>query len=132
MGSFTIPPPPGMSAEAIIGILLGLVLIGPDGQNLAQEKLEAGTGILTVIDGTGKDIQLKNWRITNGTRMLILSGKSKTGGEFLEFREDKSTVYKDGILTLVPLTSIRSMDYDPGKKAVTVTLLGQSKPPKSR
>lgn len=104
------------------GILLGFSLLGGYGINGAQEK--PSPGILTVIDGTGKDIQLKNWRFTNGTRQHNLTGNSKTGGEFLEFREDKSTVYQNGILTMVPLTSIRSIDYDAAKKAVTVTLLG--------
>jgi len=104
-------------------ILLGVILIAGPGTGWAQEKA-GGAGILTVIDGAGKEIQLKNWRFTNGTRSLNPTGKGKTGGEFLEFREDKSTAYQNGILTLVPLASIRTIDYDASKKAVTLTVLG--------
>jgi hypothetical protein len=98
-----------------------LALVVGAGPGWAQEK-PGGAGILTVIDGTGNEIKLKNWRFTNGTRPLNLTGKN--GRELLEFREEKSTVYQNGILTLVPLTSIRSIDYDAGKKTATVTLLG--------
>ena len=104
-------------------VVVTVAMVAGEPRGRAQEKA-GGAGILTVIDGAGKEIQLKNWRFTNGTRALNPTGKGKTGGEFLEFREEKSTVYQNGILTLVPLASIRTIDYDASKKAVTVTLLG--------
>jgi hypothetical protein len=103
-------------------IFLGFVLFVGDGINGAQEK--PSPGVLTVIDGAGKEIKLKNWRFTNGTRNLNLTDKGKNGSEYLEFREERSTVYQNGILTLVPLTAIRNIDYDAAKKTVTVSLVG--------
>ena len=70
-----------MKSRVCLGILLGLALIGKDGLNAAQklEEISGDKGILTVIDGAGKDIKLKNWLFINGTRFFDLSGKSKTG-----------------------------------------------------
>ena len=42
-----------------------------------------------------------------------------TGPEALEFREENSTNFAKGILTLVPLERIRSIDYDNDKQVVT-------------
>jgi hypothetical protein len=43
--------------------------------------------------------------------------------QYLEFREDKSTTFQNGILTLVPMTSLRKIEYDKEKKVVAVSVL---------
>jgi hypothetical protein len=101
-------------------LLLVLVALGAD-RVRAQDKTAAP---LIVIDAKGKEIQLKSWKFTYGTmRLWVADGKSAPAPECLVFREDKSTTYQNGIATLVPLASIRVIDYDNGKKAVAVTLL---------
>ena len=78
----------------------------------------------------GKEVKLIDWRFSLGTRRLSwlepapVSPKTKTptGPEYLEFREDKSTTYANGILTLVPMSSIKKMDYDREKKNVAVVV----------
>ncbi len=89
----------------------------------------------------GKEVKLVDWRFTLGTRHFSLTEtapKSKDKGpEYLEFREEKSTTYRNGIITLVPLTSVKKIAYDIEKKTVTciaindagepVTLVGSTK-----
>ncbi len=96
----------------------------------AQEKM---TGGVTVIDGAGKEIKLKSWKLLAGTWNLSWLAdkaappdkkKKETAGEgpqALDFREDKSTSFQNGIRTLVPLSSIRTIDYDNEKKTMAVT-----------
>jgi hypothetical protein len=101
----------------------------------------ADRGVLVVIDHAGKETKLKTWQFVAGTRRLgwLEAGtalepqgkKGKKGGgparetgpEALEFREENSTTYQDGILTFVPLESVKRIDYDNEAKTVTVTYL---------
>lgn len=96
-----------------------------------DKKNGSDSYLLVVPPAGGKEVKLTDWRFLLGTRHFSLPGdapvKPKTkmpaGPEYLEFREDKSTTYQDGILTLVPLTSIRRIDYDREKKTVAVVVL---------
>ena len=78
-------------------------------------------GPLVVIDGKGKEVALKTWRLAAGTRKL------PGGPECLEFREDSSTTYQNGILTLVPVASLRKLDYDNDKKTVALVVAAAGK-----
>jgi hypothetical protein len=49
-----------------------------------------------------------------------IKGRPSIGPEALEFRDEQSTTYVDGILTLVPLEHIRSLEYDDNKQLVTL------------
>ena len=103
---------------------------------LARESAPAQSGDkdahLIVIPPKGdKEVKLIDWRFSVGTRRLDLDGsppaktkaKKPTGPEYLEFREEKSTTFLDGILTLVPVTSLRKLDYDNDKKTVTAVVV---------
>ena len=96
------------------------------------EKNDAKDSPLFVVPPTGgKEVKLTQWRFILGTRHLSLPGdppvksqpEKPTGLEYLEFREDKSTTYQNGILTLVPLTSIRKIDYDHKMKRVALAVV---------
>lgn len=88
--------------------------------------------ILVVPPAGGKEVKLVDWRFTQGTRQLAFAGdaavtpKAKTGPEFLEVREEKTTTYKNGIFTFVPLTSIRKITYDREKKTVAAVVISDS------
>jgi hypothetical protein len=98
----------------------------PDKKEPAKVEPKDGKDpYLLVIPPTGaKEVKLADWRFTHGTRRLALGkdapAKGKGGPEYLEFREEKSTTYQNGIVTLVPLASIRKIDYDREKKTVAV------------
>ena len=81
---------------------------------------------LVVVNPEGKEVKFSRWNLSLGTRRLPWLGegkaKTKTAPEFLEFREEKSTTYKDGVLTLVPLASVKKLDYDNAKQTVTLTV----------
>jgi hypothetical protein len=93
----------------------------------AEKKEGKDSYILVVPPAGGKEVKLIDYRFTHGTRHFSLDAKAdpkaKTGPEYLEFREEKSTTYKNGIFTLIPLTSIKKIDYDKEKKSVTVVAL---------
>lgn len=112
-----------------------------DKKDKAPAKEGKESYLLIVPPAGGKEVKLVDWRFTLGTRHFSLTEtppKSKDKGpEFLEFREEKSTTYRNGILTLVPLASVKKIDYDREKKTVTcialndagepVTLVGSTK-----
>lgn len=50
----------------------------------------------------------------------VAKGKPAIGPEALEFREEQSTNWADGIITLVPLDRIRALEYDDAKQTVTL------------
>src|SRR5690242_4693554 len=120
---------------SLLLLLCGLVwtLSGPLSAGEAGKKPAAG--VLVVVDNAGKEVKLSNWKFLTGTRKmtwLAAAGKSKAKGkegeeevpvgpEALEFRDENSTTFKDGILTLVPLASIKKIDYDLENRKVTVT-----------
>jgi hypothetical protein len=88
---------------------------------------------LIVIDAAGKEQKVTAWKFTVGTRPLSWLAPAAldkdrgaepklakpTGPEALEFREDDSTLYEDGILTLIPLDRLRSLDFDNEKEIAT-------------
>jgi hypothetical protein len=89
------------------------------------EKKTAKQANLRILSPTGEEADLADWHFTQGARRFSLAkdAKPKSGPEYLEFREEKSTTYQNGILTLVPLSAIRKIDYDKEKKTVAVVVL---------
>ena len=115
-----------------VTLFLGLILIRYSDPTQAGDKKDGkDSHLLVVPPAGGKEVKLVDWRFTLGTRRLDLDGnpppkakgKKPMGPEYLEFREDKSTTFQDGILTLVPLTSLRKLDYDNDKKTVTAVVV---------
>jgi len=101
---------------------------------------------LLVVDSAGKEQKLKTWKFLAGTRHLSwlaapaaedqpaakdeaprkgkrVAARVPTGPEALELREDNSTTFREGILTLVPLDRISKIDYDNENKKVSVTVV---------
>ena len=86
----------------------------------ADEPKPAGAGALIVVDAAGKEQKVTGTKFTLGTRRLTwlapAAGPEKPanptqpgGPEALEFRDDDSTLFEDGILTLIPLDRLRSL-----------------------
>ncbi len=87
--------------------------------------------ILVVPPAGGKEVKLVDWRFTHGTRQLAFTGDAAVtpkgkAPEFLEVREEKTTTYKNGIFTFVPLTSIRKLTYDREKKLFAAVAISDS------
>lgn len=94
-------------------------------------------GPLTLIDEAGNAIKLKNWKFIHGVKPVpwldakpvVADTKGKKpalpiGPEYVEFREDKSPMYKDDVVVLVPLASVKQIDYLLDKKQAILTILG--------
>jgi hypothetical protein len=79
----------------------------------------------TIIDGAGKEIVLKNWKITAGTRKLDWLPNAP---EALIFREVNSTTFREGVLTFIPLDRLESLSYDVEKKTVKAKVAGVDQP----
>src|SRR5262245_26685978 len=91
---------------------------------VADDKAEPAKEPLLIVDGAGKEQKIKAWKFSQGARHLTwLAPEDKPaaepkekappakaapkarpaiGPEALEFRDEQSTNFVDGILTLVP------------------------------
>jgi len=88
----------------------------------AGDKKPSADSSLLILDAQRKEVKLKGWHLTAGVRKLPVDGGTKKGPDYLEFREDNSTTYQNGILTLVPIGSLRKIDYDYDKKTVVAVV----------
>jgi hypothetical protein len=111
-----------VSASGLVGIVLWL-----NAPRAADPPVSPGP--LVIVDSAGKEQKLTTWKFVAGTRPLgwleapggeapdkDSRGKKAGGPEALEFRDDQSTNFEDGILTLVPLDRLRSLDFDNDKR----------------
>jgi hypothetical protein len=137
-----------MTTAKTLGAALLLAACGLMGLGLLSgaEPEPAKGEVLIVIDGAGKEHKIKTWKITHGVRPLSWlaptekkepepekkewkkdprKGREKklpAGPLALEFREEASTNFVEGITTFIPLERIRSIDYDPDTDSVSVTV----------
>src|SRR5438874_9104658 len=96
----------------------------------AGEKTGAGNqNQLVVIDANGKEHKVKDWKFTKGTKHLSWLAaaapedkgkKGPAGPEALEFAEGKLPPLSKGVLTYLPLSSVRSIQFDAGKDKDTM------------
>jgi hypothetical protein len=111
---------------ALIGLTLAAVAL-PAGDKKPAPTEKKVDPPLVILDAKGKEVKLVTWDLAAGTRRLPpADGKEppplRGGPQYLEFREEKSTTYEAGILTLVPVKSLRRIDYDYDRKAVTAVV----------
>lgn len=130
--------------------LLAFMLVLPSSG--ADEKT-APEGII-IIDSKGKENKIKGWQIVQGTRRLSWLAPPEPekkppeekpnekdapaikkvsavpvravprGPEALAFRDDNSTVWVQGVQTLIPLENLRGIEYDTEKDTVTIKVAG--------
>ena len=99
----------------------------------------AEPGTLAILDSAGKEQKLKTWKFTEGVRRLGWLARAQAsdakeaadkkeaapkadasaGPEALAFRPETTITYAEGVLTLIPLTRLRSLDYDADMETVT-------------
>jgi hypothetical protein len=119
----------------------GWLLCG-SGLSGAGEKSVAGDpGVLIVVDHSGKEHKVKGWKFARGTIHLSWlapapaedKGKGDTkkpatpvGPEALEFVESKIPPLAKGVLTYVPLGSVRSIEFEPGPKNTMTVRVAKS------
>jgi hypothetical protein len=116
---------------------------------LADEPKPAEPGTLIVIDPAGKEQKLKSWKFTTGIRELgwLPAAPNKEEKEpakdkkdddkgpkkgpaatlALVVREENSTSWKEGVVTLVPMSRIKSVAYDNDKQTVAVHVATDAK-----
>ncbi|MBX9679783.1 MAG: hypothetical protein K2X38_13555 [Gemmataceae bacterium] len=82
---------------------------------------------LVVTDAGSKETSLAKWKISLGAEPLPWAEPAKGKAareEWLAFRDDGSTSFVNGIVTYLPIASLRKIDYDDAKKSVTVVVFG--------
>jgi hypothetical protein len=121
-----------MTRCTLTALLLAAAAAGP-----AADPAKPAEGTLVVTDAAGKEQKLTAWHFVSGTRRLGWlapaapaegAKKAPEGPEALEFRDDKSTTFVEGVLTLIPLERLRALDYDAEKEAVTVRVATGGEP----
>ena len=106
-------------------MLLPFVVLGSFAFAVVAQLADDAWEIL--YDGQAK-IALKDAHFTAGTRHLSwlatdekppkAKAKVPARPEYLEFREDKTPMYKDDIVTYIPVASLLRLEYDHDKKLV--------------
>jgi hypothetical protein len=107
-----------MHRRALLGFVIAITTLAGRAVPAGEKSSDAP---LIIRDAQGKEVKLKGWRLTTGVRRLPVAGTAK-GPEYLEFRTEHSTSYQAGILTLVPVASVRKLDYDYDRKTVTLAV----------
>lgn len=120
----------------VVVLLLAVAALADEGPKDKKPAAKKPEPLVLMLEGGRKEVRLDDWRCTAGTRRLGWLGepppppvkgkkivRRPTGPEALEFREERSTLYQNGILTLVPLTALKQIAYDPAAKTVAMTLV---------
>jgi len=131
-------------ATGLLGVLTVFTAASEDTPKADPPSAEPAP--LIVLDSTGKELKLKSWKFVQGTRRLAWLAapaeatepkpkepvppkgprpkappvRQPVGPEAVAFREENSTGFKNGILTLIPLDQLKSMDFDTEKRLATV------------
>jgi hypothetical protein len=96
--------------------LVGAILLGGLAVVCARAA-DPPPGEAVVVDSAGEEIKLTKVKFTTGTRKLGWMPEKTVA---LEVREPNSTTWSKGVVTLVPLASVESVTYEPGKATITV------------
>jgi hypothetical protein len=116
-------------AAAFLAAALGVVAADE-----AAKPAEPGT--IVVTDAAGKEQKVKSWSFTAGTRRLgwlaadkdegaegkggKAKGKKPAGPEALVVRDELKIHFLAGVVTLVPVDRLRSVEFDSEKETMTV------------
>jgi hypothetical protein len=110
-------------------VLLGLVCTVSAGNKKDGPIEKKVAPPLLILDAHGRQVMLTGWHLAGGTRRLVgIDGVAPKpppfagGPQYFEFREEKSTTFQSGIVTLVWATALRKLDYDYEKKTVTAAV----------
>ena len=130
--------------------LLAVVLVAAADEKKTEKKDEKpAAGGLVIVDARGKEHKIKKWEFVAGTRHLAWlappekkepgekEGEERPrrpalrrpqGPEALAFRDENSTGWVDGVLTLIPLDRLRGIDFDEENQTATVRVAAGDKP----
>lgn len=120
----------------------------PEDKKPDDTKPAAEAGTLIIVDAKGKEMKIKGWQIVAGTKRMSWLAPAEPedknpkdkddsaeppatrkpaaprGPEALIFRDENSTVWADGVQTLIPLENIRSIEFDNEAETATVKVAG--------
>jgi hypothetical protein len=138
------------TAAACASLLMVVVVVAADDKKEEKKKEDKpATGGLVIVDARGKEQKLKTWEFVTGTRRLewLAPPEKKDpkdkegedgprrpavrrpqGPEALVFRDENSTGWVDGVLTLIPLDRLRGLDFDEENQTATVRVAAGDKP----
>jgi hypothetical protein len=116
----------------IIELVALMMLVGLTLLAVAQsaDKDKPKTMGLVVVDAAGKEQTLSNYRFTFGTRRLnwLASPENKLAPEAVMIRAQNKLIFKDGVVTLIPLDRLRSITFDSDRSLLIVKAATGSTP----
>ncbi len=99
------------------------------GQTMAAALAADAPTDAVVTEADGKEVKVTGLKFGPGTRRLSwladpagTTDDTRSGPLALEVREPHSTTFKQGIVTLVPLASVESIQYDTDKKRARISI----------
>lgn len=128
-------------AGLLTALLAGTAPADDNKEAPKKDDKAPASGGLVIVDARGKEQKLSGWKFIRGTtRLDWLAPAEKApddkpsedkpsrrpavrrpqGPEALVFRDENSTVWKQGVLTLIPLDRIRSIEFDEDNDKATV------------
>ncbi|MFO0929718.1 MAG: hypothetical protein U0736_22300 [Gemmataceae bacterium] len=114
--------------RAFLFTLASTAFVAPVSRGAAPPPAVGG---LILVDAAGKEHQLRGYKFTAGTRRLgwlAAPGKPSSAPEALVVRDEMKFHFLAGVLTLVPLDRVRSIEFDADKTTMTVRVVTSAKP----
>jgi hypothetical protein len=118
---------------SIFGVLVLAAFLLAQARSCAEDGPAEGSA--AVFDVEGKEIKLSGLKFGTGTRRLswLADPKGTTedarkGPVAVEIREEYSTMFAKGVITLVEVSHIESIKYDFKEKSVSYTIKGLKEP----
>jgi hypothetical protein len=119
--------------SVVAAALVGSFALAGQSQLSAVERGDEPAAIVT--DAAGKDVEFDSLKWTAGARRLgwLADPKgatedAKKGPLALEVREPHSTTFTKGVVTLLPVSSVRSIRYEYEKQLMAVSVNGLTEP----
>ena len=120
---------PSICLASILGFVALTLAYSQEAKPIEKPKA------IALVDGAGKEHKVTSYQITAGTRRLgwlapekkAAKDKVAEGPEALVVRDDLSIRFLEGVVTLVPLTQLRSVRFDGEKGTMTAVVVVSAK-----
>jgi len=134
-----------MNRNLLATLLAAALGLPASADDKKEEKKDDKKPVLIIVDAKGKENKVTGWQIVEGTRPLawlapdrkpddekedpnVKPARVPQGPEGLVFRDESAPNFRKSVETLIPLESLRAVDFDEEKQTMTVKVAVSDKP----